>query len=97
MNTFRYQAIEAGGTPVEGVIEAEDRKTALQLLGKRGLYPSSLEVSSLMGSASAPASGVSLARAAERHWGSRIKRLHPGNERPPGRGHPHPAGPGWPW
>ena len=74
MNTFRYQAIEAGGTPVEGVIEAEDRKTALQLLGKRGLYPSSLEVSSLMGSALASASGDSLAPAAERHWGSRIKR-----------------------
>ena len=73
MNTFRYQAIEAGGTPVEGVIEAEDRKTALQLLGKRGLYPSSLEVSSLMGSALASASGDSLAPAAERHWGSRIK------------------------
>ncbi len=43
MNSFRYQAIEAGGASVEGVIEAEDRKTALQLLGQRGLFPSNLE------------------------------------------------------
>lgn len=43
MNSFRYQAIEAGGAAVEGVIEAEDRKAALQLLGQRGLFPSNLE------------------------------------------------------
>lgn len=43
MNSFRYQAIEAGGTSVEGVIEAEDRKAALHLLGQRGLFPSNLE------------------------------------------------------
>jgi len=36
MNAFRYQAIELSGTPVQGVIEAEDRKAALHLLGKRG-------------------------------------------------------------
>ena len=36
MNSFRYQAIEAAASPVEGVIEAEDRKAALQLLGQRG-------------------------------------------------------------
>jgi len=33
MNSFRYQAVEAGGEAVTGVIEAEDRKIALQLLG----------------------------------------------------------------
>src|SRR5436190_392539 len=44
MNAFRYQAIELSGAPVQGVIEAEDRKTALHLLGKRGLFPSNLEV-----------------------------------------------------
>jgi len=44
MNAFRYQAIELSGAPVNGVIEAEDRKTALHLLGKRGLFPSNLEV-----------------------------------------------------
>jgi general secretion pathway protein F len=45
MSIFRYQALEAGGSPVAGSIEAEDRKMALLLLGKRGLYPSSLELS----------------------------------------------------
>src|SRR6266702_2585852 len=44
MNAFRYQAIEGTGAAVNGVIEAEDRKTALQLLGQRGLFPSNLEV-----------------------------------------------------
>src|SRR5438876_979538 len=43
MNAFRYQAIEGTGTAVNGVIEAEDRKTALKLLGERGLFPSNLE------------------------------------------------------
>jgi general secretion pathway protein F len=44
MNAFRYQAIEASGTSVSGVIEAEDRKSALHLLGERGLFPSNLEL-----------------------------------------------------
>ena len=43
MSSFRYQAVEAGGAPVKGVIEAENRKAALQLLGQRGLFPSLLE------------------------------------------------------
>jgi type II secretory pathway component PulF len=43
MNAFRYQAIEAGGASVRGVIEAEDRKAALRLLSQRGLFPSNLE------------------------------------------------------
>jgi general secretion pathway protein F len=43
MSSFRYQAIEAGGASVKGVIEAEDRKAALQSLGKRGVFPSLLE------------------------------------------------------
>ncbi len=46
MNAFRYQAVEANGSTVEGVIEAEDRKAALRLLGDRGLFPSRLEASS---------------------------------------------------
>ncbi len=46
MNAFRYQAIELNGAATEGVIEAEDRKAALQLLGQRGLYPSNLEICS---------------------------------------------------
>jgi len=44
MNAFRYQAIEAGGASVRGVIEAEDRKAALRLLNQRGLFPSNLEL-----------------------------------------------------
>src|SRR4051812_38841943 len=43
MNAFRYQALESGGSTVKGVIEAEDRKEALQLLSKKGLFPSTLE------------------------------------------------------
>ena len=46
MNSFSYQAIEASGAAVKGVIEAEDRKAALQLLGQRGLFPSNLEACS---------------------------------------------------
>jgi len=45
MTAFRYQAVESSGTTVKGVIEAEDRKAALQLLGGRGLFPSVLEAS----------------------------------------------------
>ncbi|MCI0538983.1 MAG: type II secretion system F family protein [Verrucomicrobiales bacterium] len=44
MTAFRYQAINGNGSATTGVIEAEDRKIALQLLGKQGLFPSSLEV-----------------------------------------------------
>jgi general secretion pathway protein F len=43
MNAFRYQAIQANGSSVEGLIEAEDRRAALQMLGQRGLFPASLE------------------------------------------------------
>src|SRR5262249_37169447 len=45
MTTFRYQAIAGHGGPAGGVIVAEDRKSALQLLGQQGLFPSSLEIS----------------------------------------------------
>lgn len=51
MTAFRYQAIQVNGAPVSGVIEAEDRKGALHLLGERGLFPSSLEPCSGPGSA----------------------------------------------
>ena len=44
MNSFRYQALETGGAPTSGVVEAEDRKAALQLLGQRGVFPSQLEL-----------------------------------------------------
>jgi type II secretory pathway component PulF len=45
MTAFRYQAVAANGSTVRGVIEAEDRKTALHLLGDRGLFASALEAS----------------------------------------------------
>ncbi|MCC6232700.1 MAG: type II secretion system F family protein [Verrucomicrobiales bacterium] len=43
MSAFKYQAMQGNGAAVEGVIEAEDRRTALRLLGQRGLFPSRLE------------------------------------------------------
>ncbi len=43
MNAFRYQAIGGNGAMIDGVIEAENRKIALQLLSQRGLFPSNLE------------------------------------------------------
>ena len=44
MTAFRYQAIASGGDAVQGVIEAADRRAALQLLGSKGLFPSNLEL-----------------------------------------------------
>src|SRR4051812_24565932 len=62
MNAFRYHAVEAGGASVQGVIEAEDRKAALRLLGQKGLFPSNLE---------ACANGTASAGVASRASGSR--------------------------
>src|ERR1035437_2255487 len=74
MTAFRYEAIETGGAPVQGVIEAEDRKTALQLLSRRGLFPSALETSSSNGGASAPTATLELSQSREQHFGRRIRR-----------------------
>jgi type II secretory pathway component PulF len=70
MNSFRYQAVAAGGAAVEGLIEADDRRAALQLLGQRGLFPSHLEVCAAAGAA--PASRPAAAAAVPS--GRRIKR-----------------------
>ncbi|MBL9129156.1 MAG: type II secretion system F family protein [Verrucomicrobiales bacterium] len=43
MSQFRYRAVRADGASVEGVVDANDRKSALRMLGERGLYPSRLE------------------------------------------------------
>ncbi len=72
MSEFRYQAVGENGANVAGFIEAEDRKTALQLLGERNLFPSSLETV-------LPADGKSEAKSAparktEIHFGRRIRR-----------------------
>jgi type II secretory pathway component PulF len=71
MNTFRYQAVEAGGGTVSGVIEAEDRQAALQLLGGRGLFPSRLEAAVPEAKVSA---GSLPAHKTEIHFGGRIRR-----------------------
>jgi len=44
MTSFRYQAIAPGGDAVQGVVEAADRRAALQALGHKGLFPSNLEL-----------------------------------------------------
>lgn len=74
MISFRYQAIEAGGAAVRGVIEAEDRKAALHRLGQRGLFPSSLELCGSNGEAPAPALPAPASRPANWALGARIKR-----------------------
>lgn len=43
MSSFRYQAREVSGATVSGVVEADDRKSALRLLAQKGLYPSRIE------------------------------------------------------
>ena len=59
MSAFRYQAMEAGGSAVSGVIEAPDRRGAIQLLKERGLFPSSLEAAAAK-EAVAPAAGTAI-------------------------------------
>ena len=71
MNAFRYQAIEAGGSAVQGVIEAEDRRAALQQLGRRGLSPSRLEPCAANGDQPA---AVAAPAAAGIRFGSGIRR-----------------------
>ena len=72
MSEFHYQAVGENGTSVTGLIEAEDRKTALQLLGERNLFPSSLETVLPAGDKSESKSGP--ARKTEIHFGRRIRR-----------------------
>src|SRR5919108_664321 len=72
MKAFRYEAVEIRGNPVNGVIEAEDRKAALQLLGHRGLFPSSLEI--CVGTRDASAGRASPTRRRGLGLAGRIKR-----------------------
>lgn len=74
MTAFRYQAVETNGTPAKGVIDAEDRRAALQLLGQRGLFPSSLEVCPTPGAVQAPAMPAQEIRPATVRFSARIKR-----------------------
>lgn len=43
MTSFRYQIAQGAGGVSEGVIEAPDRRAALQALAGRGVFPSVLE------------------------------------------------------
>ncbi len=74
MNAFRYEAIELDGKSVAGVIEAEDRKSALQQLGQRGLFPSNLELCARNGEAARSDAAGARSRRVEFHFGKRIKR-----------------------
>ena len=74
MTAFRYEAIETSGAPVQGLIEAEDRRSALQLLGQRGLFPSTLEISSSNGGESTAAATAAPSRSQELPFGKRIRR-----------------------
>jgi general secretion pathway protein F len=44
MKAFRYQGVGPNGDAIKGEVEATDRKSALQLLGRRGLFPSTLDL-----------------------------------------------------
>jgi type II secretory pathway component PulF len=74
MTAFRYQAVELNGTPVKGVIEAEDRKTALHLLGDRGLFPSVLEICAPASNGKSTATAASPPSPAPVRFGGGIKR-----------------------
>ena len=74
MNAFRYQAVETSGSSVEGVIEAEDRKSALRMLGERGLFPSSLEISNSRNGEAVASRRTVAERGSEAPSGGRIRR-----------------------
>ncbi len=54
MGAYRYQAVEASGTPVTGTIEADDRKAALQLLSTRGIFATAIEAAAVDKSGPSP-------------------------------------------
>jgi general secretion pathway protein F len=74
MSEFRYQAVEENGANVAGVIEADDRKSALRLLGQRGLFPSNLEINSANGALVNNAPKTQAGQPANFSFGHRIKR-----------------------
>ncbi len=74
MSEFRYHAVEENGASVAGVIEADDRKSALQLLGRRGLFPSNLELNSSNGEVAKSGSKTKTNLPADFSFANRIKR-----------------------
>jgi len=74
MSEFRYQAVEQNGASVAGVIEADNRKGALRLLGQRGLFPSQLEVNSSNDEMTKATTATKAELPANFSFGHRIKR-----------------------
>ena len=74
MTSFRYEAIETSGASVQGVIEADDRKTALQVLGQRGLFPSTLEMTAARTDVPAPPASDGVVRSPEQPLRKHIRR-----------------------
>ena len=74
MIEFRYQAIKGDGALVRGVIEAADRKAALQLLGSRGLFASNLEAGASAGDSPAVRSPEQAIRMAGMRLGRGVTR-----------------------
>jgi len=75
MSSFRYQANAGSGAPINGVVEAEDRRAALASLGAQGLYPSSLEVCAPVGKETTIApTQSSPSHSPGFHFGSAVKR-----------------------
>lgn len=72
MGAFRYQAVESGGNPVTGVVEAVDRKSALKSLATRGLFPSRIEAEKAAGKAELSLSSTTTPRALR--FGSGVRR-----------------------
>lgn len=74
MNTFRYQAIEGSGKSVEGIIDAADRRSALQILGSRGLFPSDLQLTSGATAAATPTARPAEIPSAGERTGGKVRR-----------------------
>lgn len=74
MNSFRYQAIGARGAAIDGVIEAEDRRAALQLLSQRNLFPSRLEAVATIKALDKTASSPAGAPGVQISFGNRVRR-----------------------
>lgn len=74
MNAFRYQALETNGSAVSGVVEADDRKSALRALGQKGIYPSTLELCAEPGKPAAEPASLPAAAQSGFQVGGRIRR-----------------------
>ncbi|MGZ8938671.1 MAG: type II secretion system F family protein [Limisphaerales bacterium] len=74
MGAFRYVAVETGGGSVRGVIEAADRKSALELLAGKGMFASELEACASDGKNTLAPTETKVDRGNGFRFGSRISR-----------------------